>query len=176
MTSTTEAAPASSAPTTMAPVTKTGTGDDVVDLPVTSSAVVDIACAGCSGNFVVKTDGDDSLLVNTIGAYQGRHVTTGSLKTWTVTADSAWTITVSDLSTLKTTSDTFSSTGDDAFILTGSPSRAAFTNDGEGNFVVKNLLTGDLVVNEIGHYSGTDPMSAGVVQVLSDGKWTFAAK
>ena len=55
---------------------------------------------------------------------------------------------------------------------------AALTHDGESNFVVFEE-TGDafsmgLLVNEIGPYSGTVPLSAGpsLISISADGAWT----
>lgn len=173
--------PAAPSSVAFATVTKSGTGDDVVKLPVDQPLVADISCPACQGNFSVKTDGtgtDDSLPVNTIGAYTGRHIVgaqNGStIATWTISADSAWTITLSDLSVLKRYSGEASGTGDDAFWVTGTPTAAAITNQGKGNFVVESYGADDpLAVNEIGNYTGTVPIAAGVIQITSDGSWTL---
>ncbi|MBT8163609.1 MULTISPECIES: VC0807 family protein [Arthrobacter] len=69
------------------------------------------------GNTVLKTNGEDSLLVNTIGPYTGRHIidtrSTSNTTQLIVNANAPWTITVSDVSTVKKSSGPVSGHGDD---------------------------------------------------------------
>jgi hypothetical protein len=132
------------APAASAPTTYTGKGDDVVTIKKdTGVAIVTFECAKCSGNTVLQSDGGDSLLVNTIGAYSGRHIidaTDGSVtSTLTVKATGSWKITVaSGLSSAKKGETNASGRGDDVVVLTGKITKAAITNKGGGsNFVVQ---------------------------------------
>ncbi len=158
-----------------------GTGDMVVEANVTAPAIVTFACPGCTRNTVLKTNGAESLLVNTIGAYSGQkliNVSDGSMTTrFTVEADGAWTINVVDITAAEQFTGAASGSGDRVIFMSGDSDVAAITNDGERNFVV--LAYGDgnfspLVVNEIGAYSGTVEMSVpAFVEVTSTGNWSI---
>lgn len=162
--------------------TLTGTGDDVkaVDLGGLP-AIITFTCEACTDNTVVKTNGTEGLLVNAIGAYTGSHLvdTDGTSTTeLTVEADSAWTLTVADISTVKFASGAASGHGDQVFFLEGDTSKATVKNTGEENFIVIGF-GGDapeLAVNEIGPYEGTVQLTAGFIQVRSDGDWTITAQ
>lgn len=159
----------------------TGSGDDVVTInAVDSVAILKFQCPNCSGNVVLKTDGGEGLLVNTIGSYTGTHVinvgdgsVTGKL---TISAEGDWTVSIGDLSTA---SKALSGVGDTALLLSGSTTDALIKNNGDGNFVVQvyNSDGADLAVNEIGSYSGTVPMVLpALVQVNSEGSWSISPK
>lgn len=159
----------------------TGSGDDVVTIDtVDSAAILKFQCPNCSGNVVLKTDGSEGLLVNTIGSYTGTHVinvgdgsVTGKL---TISAEGDWTVSIGDLSTA---SKALSGVGDTALLLSGSTTDALIKNNGDGNFVVQvyNSDGADLAVNEIGSYSGTVPMVLpALVQVTSQGSWSISPK
>lgn len=155
-----------------------GSGDDVVKLGDFSDiAILTFKCEGCDGNVVLESDGGESLLVNAIGSYSGQHLIntqTGSMTTkLDVTADSDWTITIEDLSHV---SKATKGTGDSVILLEGPGDTAKITNHGDGNFVVQSYGDdSELLVNEIGSYSGTVSMTLpAVVQVTSDGTWSFA--
>lgn len=162
--------------------TLTGTGDDVkaVDLGGLP-AIITFTCEACTDNTVVKTNGTEGLLVNAIGAYTGSHLvdTDGTATTeLTVEADSAWTLTVADISTVKFASGAASGHGDQVFFLEGDTSKATVKNTGEEDFIVIGF-GGDapeLAVNEIGPYEGTVQLTAGFIQVRSDGDWTITAQ
>lgn len=155
-----------------------GSGDDVVKLGNFSDiAILTFKCGGCDGNTVLESDGAESLLVNAIGPYSGQHlinVQTNSMTTkLDVTADSDWTITIEDLSHV---SKATKGTGDSVIYLAGPGDTAKITNQGDGNFVVESHGDdSDLLVNEIGSYSGTVSITTPtVVQVTSGGTWTIA--
>lgn len=159
--------------------TFSGTGDDVVPIgDVTDVAVLDFQCPSCTGNTVVKTDGADGPLVNTIGPYSGTHFINlydSSLTSQvTITAKGSWSLGIRDGSLA---SSQLSGTGDTALYLRQKATKAAITNHGQKNFVV-HVYSGsgavDVAVNEIGSYSGTVPFDLpGLVQVESDGSWSI---
>lgn len=176
------AAPA--APTASAPTTYTGRGDDVVQIKKDDGpAIVTFACAKCSANTVLQSDGGDSLLVNTIGSYSGRRLIDAAdgstTSTLTVKATGSWKITVaSGLASAKVGAMSVSGRGDDVAVLTGTTSKAAITNKGgSSNFVVQVYGSSgfpDLAVNTIGGYSGTVPLDGpSAIAVSSTGNWSI---
>ncbi|WP_147359899.1 hypothetical protein [Clavibacter lycopersici] len=176
-----EEAPAESSYPTFAAQTFTGTGDFVQAVDLQETAIVTFECATCTGNTVLKTNGRDSLLVNTIGPHRGQYVVNttdgGIITQMTVNADAAWTITVADLTTVPIVAGPASGSGDSVIVMSGDFSVAALTNDGDSNFVVQEYGTSSfspLIANEIGAYSGTVEMEGpAVVQVTSNGAWSI---
>ncbi|MDR6142377.1 hypothetical protein QE375_001931 [Microbacterium foliorum] len=162
----------------------TGAGDMVLDVNVTEAAIVSFSCGDCSSNTVVKTNGRESLLVNTIGAYAGSHlinIEVGAITTQIVIESAGnWTLAIDDVTTAPVFDTAASGTGDSVIILTGGFDAAAITNDAGSNFVIKAYGDGNyspLIVNEIGAYSGTVQMSApAVVQVISEGNWSITGQ
>jgi hypothetical protein len=168
------------------PVVHEGKGDDVIPLAkppgVTGAAIVTFECPKCAGNTVVKSDGAESLLVNTIGPYHGArwidvrdHSKTSQL---TITAKGTWKITVSGIDQARRAngSEPVQGDGDDVFVLDGKSKSAAITNKGKSNFAVHVVSNSSLrlAVNEIGGYAGTVPLAApALVQVTSSGMWTI---
>lgn len=158
----------------------TGSGDDVVTVDISDPAIVWFSCPVCSSNTVLETDGNESLLVNTIGAYTGQkliNVNDGSLVTrFTVSADGAWTIKVDDISAAKQFGGAATGRGDSVILMSSEFEVATITNRGEGNFVVYSY-GGDfspLIVNEIGSYEGTVEMTGpAIVEVTSTGDWSI---
>lgn len=62
---------------------------------------------------------------------------------------------------------------------TGSDASLTFTNSGEGNFVVQSYSGSgsDLLVNEIGAYSGTIYVAdSAFLAIKSEGNWTVTQK
>lgn len=159
--------------------TFTGSGDFVQPVNVETLAYVTFACPACTSNTVLKTNGAETLLVNTIGTYSGSHfinLSNGSITTqFEINADNAWTLTVGDWTTATTFDGPASGAGDAAIIMPGEASAAALTNDGDRNFAV--WVYGDftdLAVNTIGAYSGTVVFETpALVQVQSNGNWTI---
>jgi hypothetical protein len=170
-------------PTPVAPKVYQGTGDDVLDVqkPGDGMAIVRFECSTCTQNTVVKTNGSESLLVNTIGGYSGSHLIdtgNGSNTTQlTITAGGAWKVTVSSLDAATPASGPVNGKGDTVLYLTGKTTKAAVTNTGDANFVVQAYSASggfpDLAVNTIGSYKGTVPMKApAYIQITSNGNWT----
>lgn len=161
--------------------TFTGTGDDIKTANLSGApAIVTFNCELCAHNTVLKTNGSDSLLVNTIGAYAGNHIVDTSkgsaTSEFTIQATGNWTLTIADISTIAPSSGVASGHGDQVVFLPGKTTKAAITNQGEHNFVVKGFggSYAELAVNVIGSYSGTVKLTGpGFVQVLSSGDWTI---
>lgn len=172
---------------TFAPVTQQGTGDSIVELPGSVGMVTATHSGG--RNFVIQVldannESTGDLLVNTIGAYSGQ--TAFGLNSFgegvrvQITADGAWSLTIAPLSAAPELAPAGS--GDAVFLYNGDAGALAATHEGERNFVVieetAELFSMGLLVNTIGAYSGTVPLSSGpsVITVTADGSWTLAAQ
>jgi len=170
-------------------ITQSGAGDNLITLPVGVTAAMVTATHDGSRNFVVnalnadnETTGD--LLVNTIGAYSGATVygfnAFSDATSLQIAADGNWTITVAPLSTAPALAT--SGAGDAVFLFDGSAGKLTATHDGTRNFIVQEetdkAFSLGLLINDIGAYSGTVPLSSGpsVVGVRADGAWTLAAE
>ncbi len=170
------------------PKTYTGTGDDVVTVakPADGAAILTFKCPSCSENTVVKTNGEDSLLVNTIGSYSGSHLidsSSGSNTTEvTITAVGSWTLILSGLDqAAQSNGQPISGKGDTVLHITGNTTKATIANTGDENFVVRAYPeaggNADLAVNTIGSYKGTVPLDApAYVQITSNGTWSVTPK
>lgn len=177
----TTAPPAPAAPK-VATQTFSGVGDDVVAASLSGApAIVTFTCDPCSRNTVLKTNGRDSLLVNTIGSYTGTHIvdtSSGSTTSeFTINAQGSWSLTVADITTIPSTTGPVSGHGDQVILLAGKSTKAAITYVGERNFVVQGYggSRSELAVNTIGSYTGTVKLTGpGFVQVTSSGDWTIA--
>lgn len=169
---------------TFEPVTQSGTGDSIITLPATAAIVT--ATHDGARNFVLsgldasnQSTGD--LLVNTIGPYSGTTVygftSFTEPKTLQVTADGNWTVTISPLASAPALAG--SGTGDAVMLYDGDAAALTATHQGSRNFVVIEetgaAFSMGLLVNEIGAYSGTVPLSAGpsVIALNADGAWTL---
>lgn len=93
-----------------------------------------------------------------------------------VTASGSWTLTAGPLSSARRISGGRAlGSGDDVVLLDGT-GRMTITHDGESNFAVLSHGDGrDLLVNEIGRYSGTVLVSSDalLVEIGADGNWTL---
>jgi len=171
---------------TFAAVSKSGRGDGIVKVPVDAVGAIVTATHSGSSNFAIealdagnKTTG---LLVNEIGKYRGVTMFTEDeapvkLK---ITADGSWTVRIAPVSSAKPATSSNSGSGDAVLLYDGAAADWKFTHSGSSNFAVTYLSTegNDLLVNEIGKYSGTVPAAAGpaVVVISADGKWTMVAQ
>lgn len=159
----------------------TGSGDDFVDVTIDGAALIYFECTGCSGNVVVRSDGDESLLVNAIGSYAGTHLINiydgTSTSSFEIDADADWKLVVADLSELPDGKSNINGNGDAVIAFASDSGRAKISYEGEGNFVVIGYGgdRADLAVNEIGDYSGTVRLDSGLVQVNAEGAWTIEA-
>ena len=143
-----------------------------------------------SSNFAVwnlDSSGQEiNLLVNTIGNYRGTRLIdamegeqTAALK---IEADGSWRVTLKPLTLVPVWdgTGTWSGKGDNLVVIQSGAfaglDSVKITNSGESNFVVTAYgETMDLLVNEIGNYSGELLMPAGTVllEIQSDGTWTL---
>ena len=98
-----------------------------------------------------------------------------------ITANGPWTIKVQDVrtGTQWTGTSRVAGRGDTVLIIPGGTSAVEtvkITNSGEGNFVVYATDSDrNLLVNEIGTWSGTEVLATNtvVIEVLSDGTWSI---
>lgn len=193
--STTTAAPATTTTTpfdkkygAFAPTTHQGSADGVVPVPAGAKAGVVAATYSGSSNFsIVGLDANNEsttdLLVNTIGAYTGTTAYGFGLSSGVVnlkvTASGPWTIKISPISSAPALPLPASGKGDAVYLWNGKSTNWAITNQGEGHFAVINngsgLIGYDLLVNELGAYTGTVPVKSGpaVTTISSDGTWTI---
>lgn len=183
--STTSATPTTTVPP-WAAFTLSGSGDDVVDLAVPSDnpAILHIVHKG-TRNFTVTSYSASGqyldLLVNTIGAYDGRvpinFFVGDEAASLEVGARGSWTIEVLPLRDGTSMADSMSGSGDDVLLLLPTSSgRLRATHGGRGNFAVVAIgASGSLLINEIGGYEGTVRLPAGTVAlvVTADGPWTL---
>ena len=174
-----------------APIQLSGTGSAVprFEIPADSAAIANISHTGVS-NFAVSSIGESGeqldLLVNVIGNYAGTVLFDEASGSHTVAfdiqADGAWTIEI------RPVTDAFqwdgaaalAGSGDDVAIL--SPASAGLktvtlTHQGDGNFAI--LAYGpstDLIVNEIGPYSGEVLLADGtfLFEITANGPWTIS--
>ena len=169
---------------TFAQRTYSGTGDSVITLPAGAKAGIVSSATNGKSNFVIETldssNNMDELLVNEIGAV--RKTDAYGLESWSaprrlqITADGDWTITLRPISSAGSLKGGHS--GDGVFLYGGGSAVARFTNSGAHNFIVWQYDSSDwpsnLLINEIGRYSGSQPLHAGpsVVTVQSSGYWT----
>ncbi len=168
-------------------VTHEGTGDSMVALPAGATGGIVTASHSGSSNFAISVldaanGSTGELLVNTIGAYSGTTAwginALGEGVNLKVTADGPWTITLAQIGSAPELAA--SGTGDAVFLHNGVSGALTATHTGERNFVVFEETTKafsfGLLINEIGAYSGTVPLSAGpsVITVGADGGWTLA--
>lgn len=175
------AAPPAPAPPAVQTATFNGVGDDIVTIDLGGNpGVITFQCPTCSRNTVLQTNGRDSLLVNTIGAYQGSHLVdmqeTSNTTELTIRANSAWTVTVADVSTAPRTAGAATGSGDGVVFMEANTNKATITYTGERNFTVHGYggTRRELAVNEIGSYQGTVRLTLpGYVQVNSSGDWTI---
>ena len=173
---------------TFAPVTQAGKGDNIITLPTGAKAAIVTATHDGSSNFSLSVlDASNAstgeLLVNTIGAYNGTtaygFTAFGKGTTIQVTADGNWTIVISPVSAAPALVP--AGIGDSVLLYSGQAGKLAATHDGSRNFTVteqtNKVLHFGLLINEIGTYSGTVPLSSGpsVIVVGADGNWTLVA-
>lgn len=172
---------------TFTATTQTGTGDSLVPLPTGATAGLVTATHDGAGNFALNVldaanEPTADLLVNTIGTYAGTTAyglrAFGEGVTLQVTADGAWSLTFAPVSSAPSLAP--AGTGDACFLYDGDAAALTATHAGDANFVVSEytgaVFDFGLLINEIGAYSGTVPLSAGpsLVAVNADGAWTLA--
>lgn len=169
----------------------TGVGPNVQQLSVPRGqpAIVTLSHSGTSNFVVWSLDADlekNDLLVNEIGQYQGTvllrrgysYAPTDS-PFLEISADGAWSITVAPASSAPLLTMGSSGTGDAVLRYGGKRTTIALTHDGTSNFAVTTHdirgLYGDLLVNEIGSFSGRVVLpSDAYVEIDADGNWSIS--
>lgn len=108
---------------------------------------------------------ETELLVNEIGAYSGTTLcpSGANLK---ITANGKWTVAIAPVSTATLMSGAAADKGDSALLYDGEAAIWKITHDGDSNCVVMNTNDG-LLINEIGVYAGTIPVSSGPDLVMT---------
>ncbi|TQL47156.1 TM2 domain-containing protein [Homoserinimonas aerilata] len=174
---------------TFEPITQSGAGDNLVTLP--EGATIGIVTATHDGarNFIINVldaangpTGD--LLINTIGPYSGVTAfgfnTLSEGTTLEINADGNWSITISPISAAPALAA--SGVGDAVYLFDGSSGKLTASHAGSRNFIVAEetgkAFSPGLLINDIGTYSGTVPLSSGpsVISVKADGGWTMLAE
>jgi Protein of unknown function (DUF2510) len=167
--------------------TYTGHGSKLLKIAKSGDGpvLVTISGHGSSSNFTVESlDSSlqmNDLLVNVIGSYSGTRLmdvndgeVTARLK---IDYPGTWKVVVHAISTAPVLTTTAAGKGDAVFIYLGSAQGIAFTNKGgDSNFVVTSYGdSGDLLVNEIGNYSGEVAIGDGpeLIEIQSEGRWTM---
>lgn len=168
----------------------TGTGNAVprFDIPEDSAAIAVISHTGAANFAVWAVDGagaQTDLLVNTIGNYAGTVLFDESAGSHTdafdIEADGSWTITVKPVTEAFRWdgSEALAGSGDDVAILEPPASglkSTTVTHAGTGNFAIWAYgPSTDLLVNEIGNYSGEALLADGtfLLEITADGPWTI---
>lgn len=160
------------------PKTFKGSGDKIIKYK--SGPFIATMTHRGGGNFAVwSLDGgkqETDLLVNEIGNYSGTTLAPEDeyfgLK---VEADGAWTVEVQPFDQAPVTSGTVKGRGDSVLIWQGEPETiAVIKHKGESNFAVwfYDEDGRDLLVNEIGNYSGEQFIGPGLLQIEADGTWS----
>ena len=174
---------------TFAVITQTGAGDNLITLPAGATAGIVTATHDGTRNFSISVlDASNAstgqLLVNTIGAYSGTteygFSSFGEDTTLQITADGNWSLTIAPISAAPAL--VASGVGDGVYLFDGSAGKLTATHDGSRNFSIveetDEAFSMGLLVNEIGAYSGTVPLSSGpsAIVVSADGNWTLLAE
>jgi hypothetical protein len=161
----------------------------VVPIPAGAKAGLVEATYIGTDNFIIegldaqnRSTGDSP--VNAIGSYSGTTAFGfsfgGSPVTLKVTATGPWTIKIAPISTAPTLTSPATGKGDSVYLWKGKATTWNITNTGaQSNFIVENNGSSDFgpdgLVNEIGNYSGTVPVTSGpaVTTIQSDGTWSI---
>ena len=163
-----------------------GSGDQVVAIekPETGAVLLTVTGSGSADDFVVHSLddrlGEFDLLVNEVGAYSGTVILDADevqdTREVKVSYPGTWRLTLAPREEARTIAgSTVTGRGRDVFFYGGPATTALIEHTGESNFVVRALDADgpELVVNEIGTYSGERPLEGGVyVQVTADGAWS----
>lgn len=167
------------------PVTVSGSGADVVEIPSNLAVCLVEARHNGGSNFSIWSLDSNmeniDLLVNTIGTYSGTTTTgmgRGTSQYLEVEGDGEWTITMSPLSEAHQLENGEQRSGDDVvFMDASSAKKLDIVNDGESNFSIWAFTSSkrDLLVNEIGSYSGTVANKGySLLVVNSEGTWSIS--
>ncbi len=183
-------------PTTEAPQPKprtySGRGNDVIKFKkaITEPMLVITSWSGPDDNntiYAYDSDGNEGdLLVNTIGSYEGTNVINihedDNVKALKIEGSGRWKIILKPISDAKAWDGqgTYKGSSDDVINVKGSfdklDSMKFRSTHAEGNVTVYGLGDDeDLIVNDIGNFSGKYLVPSGVVllRISSDGHWTM---
>ncbi len=173
----------------------TGSGDDVIKFKetITDPILVSTKWTGADDNntiYAYDADGNEGdLLVNTIGAYNGTAITNisvdSTLKALKVEGSGSWKITLKPITDARAWDGdgTFKGSSDDVVNVVDvfdTLDEMRFKSTGaDGNITVYGLgESQDLIVNEIGNFSGDYLVPSGttLLQIESDGRWEIKKK
>ena len=175
---------------TFAPVTKAGVGSSVVDLPAGSDYGMVTAVSDADGVFAITELAADNtpsgdLLVDTTGPYSGTTayglVRVGAkaakLK---IDASGPWHLTIAPLDKAPTLTLPAKGASNAVYVYLGPVAnwKIVHTAKATTNFsVVQHGQMPNLLVNAIGNYTGTVPVTAGptIVTIDAAGPWTITA-
>ncbi len=172
------------------PKVYTGRGDKVVKFKktVTDTMLVTTTWTGPQDNntiYALDADGNEGdLLVNTIGSYKGTNIINlhegDSVRALKVEGSGSWRIELKPASEARTWdgSGTFKGSSDNVInvsdVFDGLDSLKFKSSKADGNITVYGLgESEDLIVNEIGNFSGTYLVPSGtlLLRISSDGRW-----
>lgn len=184
------------APSPPAPVAKpavySGVGSKLLKISKGEEAMIVVISGRGSSNFAVTNLGADGeqydLLVNSIGSYQGTRLIDAREGEQTAAfkieaTGFRWTIALKPITQARSWSGSspLSGKGDDVVLMPpgtwGALDAAKFAHTGSSNFAVKAYGDSiDLLVNEIGRYSGEVQVPADTVlfAIDADGGWTIS--
>jgi len=174
------------------PQTFSGRGSDVIKFkkPITDAMLVTTTWNGPQDNntiYAIDAEGNDNdLLVNTIGSYKGTNLINlyegDSVRALKVEGSGSWKIRLRPVSAAKAWdgSGTYKGSSDDVInvkdVFDGLDSLRFKSTQADGNITVYGLGDGEeLIVNDIGNFSGKHLVPEGVVlfRVSSDGSWSM---
>jgi hypothetical protein len=173
------------------PISYAGSGDKVIDIKKswTGPSILKITNTG-SSNFVVynyDSNGNQiSLLVNEIGAYQGKLIidqfdNSEPTTRLQIQSSGKWTIQIlpfdaSNLESLNIPGH-YDGKGSNLLFLAGKPDVGTFKATNDANFVVYTYSDSgrDLLINEIGPYSGEKilPSDTYLLEIIATGPWSI---
>ena len=184
--------PTTAAPTpTRAPasITYRGSGNKILKIKkpeAVGAVLITTTISGPSDNNTIYTLDDslheDELLVNTIGSYKGTSIMDNGdkeTKRLKLAISGRWTVTLKSIADAKIMRTSYSGRGDDVLLYGGPTGVMKVKNTGpEDNFTI-NYYTeanNELLVNEIGSYSGetTIQKGPGLLEIDGGGRWTLS--
>lgn len=167
-----------------------GSGDTILQIELPggpdSIGIATMSHSGSSNFAVWSLDANlnqSDLLVNEIGSYAGtvpfNLSSSEQITAFEISADGPWTVTLRDVLTVREVPQgaTTEGRGDDVLIYFGDATVADIAHTGDSNFAVWSYGSGsDLLVNEIGSYTGQVrwPAGSALIQVSANGAWTIA--
>lgn len=175
-----------------ADIALSGTGNSVprFDIPEDTAAIAEVTYSG-PGNFAMWTvdasGAQTDLLVNTIGNYTGVVLFDESAGSHTdafdIESGGSWTIVIKPVTAAFSWNgqETLAGSGDDVAILDPASSglkSTTLTHRGDSNFAIwgYSASNADLLVNEIGNYSGEVLLADGtfLFEITANGPWTMS--